>query len=214
MSQFRRLVARLFDLLLPRHRNAILARTVTSGRLSALLRPSTLERAAWIHTLWPYWNAEVRACIKAVKYYGEKEVALRMGAIAADYITDYLSDESALGGMAAPVVVPIPSSPRRLRERGYSQAALFASVIATEVSLRYEPHALARAERVSQVHVPRSERKKNISDAFRVPHVELVEGRTILLIDDVVESGATLKDARRALLEAGAKRVIAIALAH
>ncbi len=201
------------EALLPRHRDARRARSTSLTDLASRAQPRLLPGALWIHTLLPYHDAAVRACIKAVKYYGEQGVATVLGTFAADYLVDYLADESALGGMEGFVIVPIPSSPTRLRTRGYNQVARIAVPLAAHASLPYA-EALIRAERASQVHVARHLRTKNIANAFSVPRPELVRGKRVILIDDVVESGATLKDAKRALLESGARSVIALAIAH
>lgn len=210
-----RWIIALFDALLPRHAVAKRARAVTEEELGELMRPHTLTNKKWIHALWAYHDARVRAAIKAVKYYGETEVAERLGTLAADYLLELIEEKQSLGGWQDIVVVPIPSSKKRLRRRGYNQVELVASAILKRLDgVHYLPTVLAREERESQVHVARSLRRDNIKGAFRVQDAGAIQGRFIILIDDVVESGSTLTDAKRALLEAGAKDVLALALAH
>lgn len=209
---WRKWIETLVDAVVPRHPHAALARRADQELLARLMHPRVLERHPWIHTLFPYHDAQVRAVIKAAKYYGESESAAVMARIASDFVLELLAEKSALYGWQHTVVVPIPSSPKRLRERGYNQVELFAKPIAHNLNAAYAPHFLVRAERESQVHVMRSRRRENITGAFTA--TEAVAGHFIMLIDDVVESGATLTDARRALKEAGAQDVIAVALAH
>ena len=205
----------LIDTLLPPHADAALARAIADDELAELMQPRTLPTKPWVHVLWPYHDARVRAVIKAVKYYGEAQVAARVGVLAADYLLDVIADLTTLQGWRNVVLVPVPSSSKRLRERGYNQAARIAQAIAKNCDgVTYDESLLAREERVSQVRVMRSRRGANIKGAFYAPHPELVKNKFIILIDDVVESGATLTDARRALLAAGARDVIALALAH
>lgn len=205
---------RALDILLPPHPFVRLARQVTAEELGELMKPERHARDLWIYTLWPYREPKIRACIKAIKYYGQYEVAKRMGTLAAEYILEFLNDQRRLGGLDEPTLVPIPCSPQRLRKRGYNQAAWIAEVIAKEISLRCEPGLLARTERPSQAELQPHERAKNVAGAFYVPPDVSVENRTILLVDNMASSGSTLRDARRALLEAGAKNVIAIALSY
>jgi predicted amidophosphoribosyltransferase len=142
-----------------------------------------------------------------VKYYGERSVAKKVSPFAADFITELLDQKIRFEGWQSVLIVPIPSSPRRARERGYTQAALFAEAIATYIpDITYDDTLLSREERTSQVHVPRSKRKSNMSNAFYASG--RASGHCIILID------ATLIDARRALLSAGARDVIAVAIAH
>lgn len=201
------------DTLLPRHRTAVRARAVSTEVLAELMRPSTMQSAHWIHVLWPYRDERVRAVIKAIKYYGESELAGRVGALAADYLLELVGEKRSMGGWDTPVVVPIPSSTRRLRERGYNQAARIAEAVMQHMDgADYNPALLKREERESQVHVARTKRKDNIAGAFITNPA--AAGAFVILIDDVVESGATLQDARRALLAAGAQDVIALVMAH
>ncbi len=207
----RHLLAWLIDTILPRHRDAERGRLLDVTTLGEKLSPHTLTSSPWIHTLFSYQDTDVRAAVKALKYYGETEVAKTLGTLIADYATELLAEKKALHGWRTIVVCPIPSSSKRLRERGYNQAGLIAKVASEIMGVRYEPSLLSRTDRTSQVHVDRSKRKENMKGAFTaLPAHNL----SIILIDDVVESGATLTDARRALIESGAVHVIAITVAH
>ena len=200
------------DAILPRHPHAAAALAVDDADLAALLNPQTLRGASWVHTLFPYHDERVRAIIKATKYYKESAAADKLAVLAADYVLDLLADLTTLHGWDSAVLVPIPSSARRLRERGYNQVEFFARTIAERVGVPYQPELLTREERPSQVRVMRSRRKANIAHAFTATHA--VQNKFVILIDDVAESGATLGDARRALLDEGARDVIAVAITH
>ncbi len=206
-------ITALLNSILPRHPRATVAVALRPEVLVEIFAPTTLSNAPWIHALFPYRDERIRALVQAVKYYGERAVAEKVAPFAADYLLEIVSEGRAFGGWEHVVIVPIPSSPKRLRERGYNQAALFARAIGARVlDATYDETLLTRDDRTSQVHVPRSKRKSNMVGAFRA-HARAAH-RFIILIDDVVESGATLMDARRALLASGAKDVIALAIAH
>jgi ComF family protein len=203
----------LFNLLFPRHVRAERARTISDQELVSLLAPTTLTALPWVHAVLPYHDERVRALIQAVKYYGEKSLAHTIAPYAADYLLEVLSELRSYSGWQHIILVPIPSSARRLRERGYNQAALFARAIHARVpDTTYNETLLHREHRASQVHVGVTQRRSNVGHAFHAN--QKVAGACIVLIDDVVKSGATLTDARNALLDAGAKDVIALALAH
>ncbi len=208
----RHLLAWLIDSVLPRHTDAERGRGVDVPKLGEKLSPRTLTALPWVHSLFSYQDTDVRAAIKALKYYGETNVAKTLGVLVADYALELLAERKALHGWRHVIICPIPSSAKRLRERGYNQAGLIAQVAAEIMEVQYEPHFLRRAERESQVHVDRSKRKDNMKGVFTA--LPTVSGMSVILIDDVVESGATLSDARRALVEAGAHHVIAITIAH
>lgn len=207
-----RAFAALLNALLPRHPRAERARRISFQAIARSVAPTTLAKAGWIHALLPYRNEDVRALIQAVKYYGERELAERVAPYAADYLLDLLAEKKAFAGWERVVVVPVAASRKRARERGYNQAALFARAIATELDLPCDEALLTREDRPSQVHTARARRAANVLGSFTASPA--ASGAAVILIDDVAESGATLTDARRALLEAGARDVIALAIAH
>ena len=208
----RHFIAWLIDTILPRHVDAERGRRIHLASLTEKISPQTLPGKPWLTALLSYHDGEVRAAIKALKYYGETGVAKIFGELIADYLGEVVAEGKALHGWREVVLCPVPSSPRRLRERGYNQAEKIARHAAELLEITYDPKLLVREERVSQVHVDRSKRRENIKGAFTT--TTQVHGISVIVVDDVVESGATLADARRALVAQGARHVIAIAVAH
>jgi ComF family protein len=116
----------------------------------------------------------------------------------------------------AEVVVPVPLSRRRLLSRRFNQAALLAQTVARAAGLPFEPLALVRTRATPpQVGLTRNERKLNVRGVFAVPErfKARIAGRHVLLVDDVLTTGATCGAASRALLRAGAVSVDVLALA-
>lgn len=110
----------------------------------------------------------------------------------------------------ADALAPVPLHPSRLLSRRYNQAAEIARPLARMTGLAYLPDALARRrDTASQGGKSGSGRKRNVAGAFQVPpaRVSQVAGKTILLIDDVLTTGATAEGCARALKSAGALRV-------
>jgi ComF family protein len=112
-------------------------------------------------------------------------------------------------------VIPVPLHPSRLIERGYNQSALLAGPVAKDLGARFLPRALARIRDTErQVGLDRAARLKNVVDGFRVPRPEAVEGRGVLLVDDVRTTGSTLLACANALLQAGARDVRTLVVAQ
>lgn len=207
--------ARIFDAILPPHADVVEARRLSRNTLANLYAPHE-GAAQWITSLFPYSDPGVRALIHAMKYHNETRALAPAAELLGGYVIELIAEKKLLDGWTMPLLVPIPPSPRRLRERGYGQAE---RILKAALPFIYgggtpAPTTLIREERTSQVAVPRRERAANIAGAFSVPNPAAVRGRVIILIDDVTESGTTFADARRALLAAGAHDVHAVALAR
>jgi ComF family protein len=117
----------------------------------------------------------------------------------------------------AELIVPVPLHWRRLWWRKYNQSALLAYGLAREAGVPCLPSVLVRARSTRpQMRLDRSERKRNVKGAFEVAPAWLhaVKGKRILLVDDVVTTGATVEICARTLLDAGAAQVDVVALAR
>jgi competence protein ComFC len=102
-------------------------------------------------------------------------------------------------GWPIDALIPIPLGKKRLKERGYNQVAMVAMPLSIQLGLDYLPSALVRArETRSQVGLSAAERQENVRDAFFADKKK-ISGRTILLMDDVSTTGATLSSAAEAL---------------
>ena len=111
------------------------------------------------------------------------------------------------------LIVHVPTATSRVRQRGYDQARLLARKLAHDCGLPYAT-LLARSGQAHQVGASRTERLTQLTGAFHVRHAWQVRGAHILLVDDVLTTGASFEAAARVLLDAGAARVDAIAFAR
>lgn len=111
------------------------------------------------------------------------------------------------------VLVHVPTATSRVRTRGYDQAKLLARSLAHISGLPCRA-LLARVGQAHQVGAARAERIRQLQDAFRPVHLSEIRGKHIVLVDDVLTTGATLETAARMLRRAGAERVSAIVFAQ
>jgi ComF family protein len=115
----------------------------------------------------------------------------------------------------ADVIVPVPMHPARLRERGYNQAELIAQPLARRLKLRVKPFLLVRTKpRPDKLRMTRHERWATVKGAYVAREGIRVDKLHILLVDDVMTTGATLDACSRALRKAGAARVTALTVAR
>ncbi len=117
-------------------------------------------------------------------------------------------------GWSGNMLVPVPLSERRLRERGYNQAELIASVAGRTLGVPCQPLAIRRQRHTRpQVGLTASERLENVRQAF-MADTEQVAGQRIVLVDDVHTTGATLISCALAALDAGARSVTGLTVTH
>ena len=112
-------------------------------------------------------------------------------------------------------VVPVPLHRQKQRDRGYNQAALLASALAPRLARPCVGDVLVRTRYTpTQTRLHAEQRRRNVRHAFAVRGPEWVRGRTVLLVDDVMTTGATLSEAAATLKRAGAWRVWAATVAR
>ena len=116
----------------------------------------------------------------------------------------------------ATLVVPVPLHEERLRERGFNQAALLAREVASRNKLKLDEWSLARGRHPERHRAGMDvrARRETVEDAFRVTRPRLIAGERILLVDDVLTTGATVSCCARALREAGAAEVFVLTVAR
>lgn len=211
----KRFIERALDVLFPPHEDVIRARAVREEKALSLLSIRAVHGST-VYAALPYANVSVRALIRANKYYNDTHSAEVLGSVLYEML-EVLREERALDPQwEHPLVVPIPTSPDRARSRGAHQVKNIMRALLSEHrdALEYAD-VLKRVARPSQTKVQKHKRYKNIRGAFSIPkrfHARVL-GRSVIIVDDITESGATMKDAMRAIREAGAKHVVGVALA-
>ena len=107
-------------------------------------------------------------------------------------------------------IIPVPLNKRKERERGYNQSEWIAKGISSVLNIPVVSHAVRRTRyTVTQTHLNAEERKKNIADAFEVSDAAVVQGKHILLVDDIITTGSTIQEIARVLKDAGASHITA-----
>jgi ComF family protein len=130
-------------------------------------------------------------------------------------LAEYLPAELPLDSADYDLVVPVPLHRRRLWWRGFNQAALLAGEVACRLELPLDVSALARIRATtSQTSADHDERRRNVRAAFAARHGKRLTGRRILLVDDVMTTGATAHECARTLRAAGARVVDVFTLAR
>ncbi|MEX1138563.1 MAG: ComF family protein [Bacteroidota bacterium] len=149
-----------------------------------------------------------QALAHALKYDGFQSAGRMIGGTLGEHIIGW--------NINADVLIPVPLHKAKFRERGFNQAECIARGIKDRTGWPVESNALVRKRYTqTQTKLDSAERQKNMEDAFVVPDKKriAVKGRTCVLVDDVITTGATILSCADALLSVGARSVIAASAA-
>lgn len=155
-----------------------------------------------------FYDGIVADAIKSLKFYNKRGYSRPLGSLLAQYIR-----------RKNPVfhfdcIVPIPMTKRDIRKRGYSQSELVARFIGEVLHIPVEKNCLIKIHQTEKQHrLNAEERKMNLINAFTVKNPEALKGRSVLLCDDVMTTGATLQEAAKTLRNAGISDISAVVIA-
>lgn len=175
------------------------------ARLDADAIPKlTSIRAA--RSVWPY-EGSVREIIRRYKYNGLRSLAPVLAKEIANVFLEWNPPIS--------MITYVPVHPSRLRERGFDQSELLARELSRLTGIPLLPAIVRERETAIQARaMSAAQRAGNVRGAFHVPDSAALRRAHVLLVDDVLTTGATLTEAARALRHAGAGAIYAISLAH
>ncbi|MBA4384156.1 MAG: hypothetical protein C0410_05420 [Anaerolinea sp.] len=155
---------------------------------------------------WASYSGPVQKAIHSLKY----KQNLAVGSMLAKPLVDLVKKS----GWQIDLVVPIPLSRSRLRSRGYNQAALISHQLAAQLNIQHSSNAVKRIRNTStQIEMDVNKRFTNLLDAFYANPATLKK-RNILVIDDVITTGATMQNCAKALLDAGAENIYCLSVAR
>lgn len=155
---------------------------------------------------WAVYEDPLRKAIHRIKY--NQDIGLT------EIFVKYMIEGIEELGWGFDMVIPVPLNAARKKERGYNQAGLLAWPISKAFGIQYGPKALSRNRyTISQTKLDAETRRKNVSGAFQADN-RLVDGQIILLVDDLATTCSTIEACSEALLQAGARSVLAYTLAR
>jgi ComF family protein len=159
-------------------------------------------------SLGPF-DGPLRDAIHALKYRGRTRAVGRLAGL----LLERPQARAVLSGSG--LLVPVPLHPRRREQRGFNQSELLAHALAGACGLRVSRGALVRrTDTPAQTGLSAAARRRNVAGAFAVRRRAEIGGRVVVLLDDVLTTGATARECARALLQAGAAEVRLLTLAR
>lgn len=156
------------------------------------------------------YRGTVKDLIRLLKY--QKKMVL--GDDLARFLFKHLRREHSLW-WGADILVPVPLHPHRLRQRGFNQAEILARRLSRLSRLDLQTKALIKVrDAAPQTTLSGEDRRSNLRGAYAVRGGRLIQGKTVILVDDVFTTGATMEECSRVLREAGAGEVRAVSIAQ
>jgi len=158
-----------------------------------------------------YFKGPIREAVHTFKYNGVKDLA--------EFLSGLLQKRLKAGPPHKnSLIIPMPLHITKKAERGFNQAEILAKILAEKTGLDYSQKILKRKKQTKpQVGLEGRERIKNIKGAFAIrpfADLKLIKKRTILLLDDVITTGATMEEAAKVLRKAGARQVWGLVIAQ
>ena len=207
----------LLSIILPKDSTTILLETIGMEEINTLPKANILDDGTY-RSLFQYKNKTVRLAIWEIKYKANRKITALFSKLLYEFILEEIVDEIVFSNFQNPLLIPIPASKGRLRERGFNQCEYITKEIQkldTQNFFETNFHALRKIkETPHQSKLKNKEKRlKNLRGCF-LADPTLVAGRNIILIDDVITTGQTMREAAKTLRNAGAKKVIGFAIAH
>lgn len=204
------------DLLIPLDKEAEKLMELSDSQLLSTTGPAEEIEISETEAVIEYGDDLAKSLVWQIKYKGSRKLSEKAGRMLYEKILGRISEEVLLGDEKF-LLIPVPLDKQKIRKKGFNQAELIAQAVLEldeGESLEYFPKGLRKTKVTkNQTEIKRrSERLKNLKDCFQAS--EEVRGRNIILIDDVITTGATIREARKTLKKAGAKKIWAFALAH
>jgi competence protein ComFC len=196
------------DFIFPKTDSVFELESLSMSELLKRLPPAREINDEHLVVLFDYKNSTVREMIWELKYKGNRNIGHRFAEILFDVLQHELAERILFEKFINPILIPLPISNIRRRERGWNQTEIVCQEIQklnSQNLFEYAPSIL-----VKNIHTASQAR----THATKRERLEKILNRNIILLDDVTTSGSTFKEACRALKLAGARRILCVALAH
>lgn len=155
------------------------------------------------------YEGVIKELIHAFKYNGKDYLGITLSRLMIEFIREYNVPLDFID-----LIVPVPLHTTRLREREFNQAEILSNYVAGEFNKNISNELRRKRNTKTQTELERELRHINVKDSFSLNQKEGIKGKNILLVDDVLTTGATSSEAARTLKEAGANIVFVLTLAN
>jgi competence protein ComFC len=199
-----RFFTHLCDIVFPPSQDACTVRALDTRTVEKMYVVRSVDG---VYVLCSYSNPSARALIHEAKFHHNTKAFELLGVLFSMYAQTVSEPID--------IVIPIPLSPARLRARGYNQVHEVLKKASLPTSAQVRTNIVVRNIHTKpQTELKRAERLRNVRNAFGIADISPITGKHILLVDDVMTTGATLRAVKAALLPYSPASVTCVALAH
>jgi ComF family protein len=179
-----------------------------------------IHKEDWIYSCFSYKNPTIRRALRLYKFSGRKSLKGIFAHMIYEEILAQTHDDYSLSSDEKFILIPVPLTKKRQRERGYNQSLMLAKELVAK-----DPDIFTLSEKVvmktkdteRQAMIQnRSERLRNLKNAFAISteNKDNIKGRIVIIVDDITTTGATLSEIRKVLLQAKPRKVLGFTVAH
>lgn len=180
------------------------------------LLPKSKANIRDIFVLFDYQNNITKSLVRSIKYKNNLKAKKIISQYLFDEIVSISSDKELFGG-SLPILLPMPMSKKEKKERGFNQCEEIVRELEKLNNKNFEVRydiLFKTKETERQTKLSKQKRLENVLNCMQVLDNSKIKDRTVIVFDDVFTTLSTLKEAKRALLEAGSRKVIGLFIAH
>jgi len=169
--------------------------------------------------VFDYKDPIIKKAIWLLKYHHKLYLGRKLGQVLYQFLIEDISDLRTMSPGQNIFVIPVPISKKRFSTRGYNQSEIIAKgfcLSSPENILELRNDIIYKnIETIPQAKILNKKmRLKNIKDVFKIKKPEIIKNRTVLIVDDVITTGATMSEIMKILKKSGVRKVIGVAIAH
>lgn len=195
--------------------NTLFPSPFTSQELSRIAHADQVVHP-WIFARFDYHTPQGKKLIYTIKKYQHRSLNINIAELLYEHIKDYISDQQTLSYYTDPLIIPVPLTRKQKALRGFNQVESIARHLAKLNQGHYNKDILMRtgSPRKQALIKNRKERFNNVLNTFSVKNTNIIQNKDIIIVDDLVTSGATLHEIKKVLQKHGARNIIGLTVAH
>jgi len=218
IDKIKNILESALSLILPKEQNILKIESLSEEFIANELPRANETNNPRFKAVFHYKDKTVRQAIWEIKYRGNRKILEKFVKALYEFILEEISDEILFNNFHSPILIPIPASKSSLKERGFNQCEIIVKELCKIDGGKNFSANLKSLRKIKETKHQsktrnKTQRLKNLEGCFEAS-TEKIKGKCVILIDDVITTGATMNEASKTLKKAGAKRVIGFAIGH